>query len=94
MFIIAILVLHIQQYIQAAKRAGSKTDNVDKAESLVFKQKTKGGFEITSDHGLQFNGSLVHWWLHVPVIRNTLSSVRQISAKQLSGCYSVFCDRF
>jgi hypothetical protein len=54
MLIIAELVLYIKQYVKAAQSAYCKTENIDKAESLVLQQKAKSGFKVTFNHSTVF----------------------------------------
>ena len=50
MFVIAVLVLYIQQYIQATQSANSQTNNIDKAEGFIFQQEANGDLEIIFYH--------------------------------------------
>ena len=50
MFIITVLILHINKYVKTTEGPDRQAENINKTESFVFKQKAPRSFEVGSEH--------------------------------------------
>jgi hypothetical protein len=59
MLIVTVLILHVQQDVQATQRANGKANDINEAETFVFQQKPGRGFKIIFEHNRVVNKQIL-----------------------------------